>query len=75
LFFHLEFVPQSRGVWVLRIIHLGIRVVRRLYTLFNLRFLRGGCRHDVGRIGADFGRWLSVNSLVDTLAYDVSYDV
>ena len=75
LFFHLEFVPQYGGVWVLRIIHLSIRVVRRLYTLFNLRFLWGGSRHDVGRIGAGSGWWLPGNSLVDTLAYDVSYDV
>jgi hypothetical protein len=31
----------------LRIIHLRICVVRRLYTLFNVRFLWRGCRHDV----------------------------
>ena len=47
LFFDFELVCQSRGVWVLRIVHLRIWVVRRLYTLFNVCFLWRGCRHDV----------------------------
>ena len=44
LLFDFEFVGQS-SVWVLRIVHLRIWVVRRLYILFNV-FLWRGSRHD-----------------------------
>lgn len=40
-----EFVGQTRGVWVLRVVHL-IRIVRRLYTLYFVRIFWRGCRHN-----------------------------
>ena len=46
LLFDLELVGQTRGVWVLRVVHL-FRIVRRLNTLYFIRVFWRGCRHDL----------------------------
>lgn len=46
LFLHLELVRKSRGVWILRVVHLCAFLVGRLYSLFDILWIGlGGIRH------------------------------
>jgi hypothetical protein len=55
-----KFVGQTRGVWVLRVVHL-FRIVRRLYTLYFVRIFWRGCRHIVfGCLQASDSRFFEI---------------